>query len=368
MPATDVLSRGFVSTSKRTIPYDAYRKVLVWDRSRRDNQGNLILAPHEHTRIKNVIRVSRSFETRENDNNWWNGQVTSPEKLLPSNLRANAYNQAYARLRKKLYVGSASLGVTFASYTQSKDMILNRYNQLNQRADVMLADLSRRISPKKAASAHLEIIFGWVPLLQDIDASMNTVVQEAFPPFAVTGRAKYTHASKFAELRSANPSVILNHDVLAQGRVTLSAQVRVDNPNLWLVERAGLLNLGAVAWDLVPWSFVVNMFVNTGQLVNQLTDFTGLTLLGVSRTYNEHIMDVAKLRKRASYWYPGNFEVDYVQLSSPKTRTLHATPPSVNLQFKLPGVDVGLIAMSASLFTQKFSAISRFVSPFLKKK
>lgn len=369
MPSSDELIKAYgVTNLGRSVPYDKRRRALTWYSSPRDADGQLLLKNNIHTRVDHTISLRKATETALNGSNWWNGQVTDPLILIGgSGVRNAAYNQAYARLRKKLYVGGTALGVTLAGYQQSKEMIATRFGQLNQKADVAIARLATSVTPKKVAGTHLEIIFGWLPLIEDARGAMETLLPQAIPPQFVIGRAKWFVQREFAETIIVNsPPVKLHHSVMASGRVTLSAKVQISNPNLWLMERAGLLNPGSVAWDLVPWSFVVNMFVNTGQLVNSLTDFAGLTLTDVARTYSDTVVDEAHLQKSESYWHKGMYDVYYRQLSRPKSRTMHSSPPGPSLQFKLPGIDAGLIAMSAALFTQKFSTVSRLISPFLK--
>lgn len=262
--------------------------------------------------------------------------------------------ESYAKFRGKLYKGKASLGVTFGSYKQSRDMIVSRYKQLSGRADLVLAEFIRRPpTRKRIAGFHLEVIFGWVPLLADIHAACNTVIQQRHPPEFIRSTARSTQTF----------STLLYQDVLRQNvnvvsRVTRAAEVTVSNPNLWLAERAGLLNPAAVAWDLIPWSFVVNMFVNIGQLVNSITDFAGLTFPNSSITrfcvYNASEI-AADLRQGI---YHGSSR--YKALS--KVRELGATarPP---LLLKMPEVNWYNASMAASLFTQKFTKILPLAQP-----
>ena len=52
----------------------------------------------------------------------------------------------------------------------------------------------------------------------------------------------------------------------------------VSNPNLFLANQLGFVNAGVVAWDVVPFSFVLDWFVNVGQFLAAFTDFWGLTI------------------------------------------------------------------------------------------
>lgn len=207
----------------------------------------------------------------------------------------------------------------------------------------------RGMNLKKAADLHLETIFGWQPLLQDIHNACTTVIQKAAQRSYVTARSQQAINDSIDPPFGWSLSIAQNVD--GEMRVTVSAGVEVTNPNTWLLERAGLLNPAAVAWDLVPWSFVVNMFANTGQLVNSVTDFCGLKFHNLSIT----TMD------RGMYYYKIGYRNDWSEtqwVNNQKSRVLGSLP-SPNLVVKLPNANWETAAMAASLFVQQFS---RFAS------
>lgn len=57
----------------------------------------------------------------------------------------------------------------------------------------------------------------------------------------------------------------------------ISTLVRVSDPNLWLANQLGFVNPVVIAWDLVPFSFVVDWFVNVNEFLNSYTDMWGLS-------------------------------------------------------------------------------------------
>jgi hypothetical protein len=61
-------------------------------------------------------------------------------------------------------------------------------------------------------------------------------------------------------------------------RCELGAEIFVSNPNLYLANKLGFVNPGVIAWELVPFSFVIDWFVPVGNFLSQWTDFVGLTL------------------------------------------------------------------------------------------
>ena len=330
--------------------------------------GKLCLVPHAHTLIRRRVmsfspRVGLGVATLP----FTGGEVCGPLQSSPfTDARDRLMASTYGSFRRKLYQGSASLGVTAGTYRESRGMIVDRYEKLNRSATRYASDLSR-MSPRglarQAAGAHLEVVFGWVPLISDIHAAATSVIQLAEPrPVHIKATQRATVAYT---LGTKNDSQYVLQSITGQVKVTRDAMARVSNPNLWLAERAGLLNPAAVAWDLVPWSFVVNMFVNTGQLVNSITDFTGLTFFNESTTTNcvSYVSHDSYVRYGA-YQTPVSVGTAVTSCKE-KYRTLGATarPP---LTFRLPDVNWELAAIAASLFTQKLGVINKLFNSIKK--
>lgn len=272
--------------------------------------------------------------------------------------RNAALLKARNRFRAKLYKGSAALGVTIASYRQSREMIVNRATNIADSAKLLLGRMNRDSSLLRhhsAAGSYLETVFGWQPLLADIHASCMTVIQQADYLDWVRGRRTEQFLGE-DWFNSDSPDRFFG-----MATVSISAQVRIKNPNLWLLERAGLINPMAVAWDLVPWSFVVNMFVSTGALVNSITDFMGLEFREESTTYatrgigNRYVTNgLQRVHPHFAWAMNGYTFKDASRVVGPIPR-----PP---LMLKLPKADWSLAAIAASLMVQRVKALDRFFS------
>lgn len=276
-------------------------------------------------------------------------------------VRASLENEMRAKFLGKLKYGSASLGMTLATYKESRAMIHKRLMKTSETLDDVLAYLRghpqalARIRKRREplAGQFLEYEFGWVPLMQDIEAAYRTVIQHA----AVDG---YTRVSGKRPLvgtivwqRDRDGSNAASYEGVL--RISYSAYVRVTNHNLWLAERAGLINWAAVAWDAVPWSFVVNMFVNTSQIIGSLTDSIGLAI------------DEQSLTLKSDFWYQTSRSDNYFGSSSDATffctdqTRVKDQSPKLSLEFRLPEVSWELAAIAASLVVQKFGKINKLI-------
>jgi hypothetical protein len=139
-----------------------------------------------------------------------------------------------------------------------------------------------------------------------------------------------------------------------RGRVTYSAGVDIANPNLWLANRMGVINPAVVAWDLVPWSFVVNMFVNVNAVLGSFTDLVGLNLTNVSVTKSYTL-----LQEEVVYTKWSEHEAYYASSSvvgKGRSRT-SGSIPKPSLRLRLPNVNFELMAIASALLRQKVGSM-----------
>lgn len=354
MPSTSATTYYVSNSGTRVKSY----RTSTWTNSPKVN-GKLVLRSNPHTFVRSELIRDDRKPGRNNLESPWGGNP-----LLPSHFDikwARLETRSYQQFRRKLYQGSASLGVTLGSYKQSREMIVKRYQQLASRADETIAkaahDVVKRGPLKAAADLHLEVIFGWVPLLTDVMAAATTVIDH--PPvhrFIRVSSVQTEYTDKFAypfnnyTWRGARGEFIL--------RSSRGARVTVSNPNLWLAERAGLLNLAAVAWDIVPWSFVVNMVSNVGVLVNSITDYAGLT---IDSGYKSRIAE--GVCHYDTQYYEPNWKYSGVMRYKVREKTVTLDPIAVpSLTYRIPEANWELAATAASLFAQKFGRVLRITS------
>jgi hypothetical protein len=123
---------------------------------------------------------------------------------------------------------------------------------------------------KKLSNIWLEYHFGWEPLLGDIYTACKVSTAD-FP----IGRCR---ASSSEDVLGRNTITDGVPDIV-RGRVTvlLSGEYSVENSDKYLLNQLGVINPIGLAWELVPFSFVVDWFIPVGQLLGSLTDFYGVT-------------------------------------------------------------------------------------------
>lgn len=316
-------------------------------------KGQLQLQSNAH--VRNTGRV---FRTITGPGLQLRGASRGLDFLEPyaySRLHANLYAQAYGLFRSKLYDGSASLGMTAATYKQSRDMIVARSKQVVREHNEFMARLGRGvIKPRNVANAALEVLFGWKPLAQDVFNAAYKVIQKAdsYQFVKVKRDTTFSYGSWPPKWGTSLTGGSKCDGVMSVG---LSARVLIKNPNIWLLERAGLLNPAAVAWDAVPWSFVVNMFVNTGQLVNSITDFVGLEFDGALETikfkgtYSYGIGWIGPNQHSESHWFNDQKYQNPTSLPTP------------SLVLKVPQANWELAVIASSLMVQRTQGLAALI-------
>lgn len=299
--------------------------------------------------------------------------IPSDRKVV---IQDRLYAEARARWDGKLRAGHADLGVTLGSWRQSWDMIAKRGAQATRSLDRVarrlegMSDSQRSKMRRKMqrrdrqlrgqprdnsyletpANLVLEGEFGWLPLITDA-AKAFKVMTKPTPDGWVTARTHTAYAESTSDLQS-NPQQIVKWD--GEFKISVCGCVRVDNPNIWLANQLGLLNLPGVAWDLVPWSFVVNMFSNCGQIANSFTSYYGLTVKDTSVTSTHR-----HLREEVQLPIGGVAGTSRVACSY-KERT--AGPlPRIPLYFRMPELTWETALIAVSLAIQQVTRITKLL-------
>jgi len=151
----------------------------------------------------------------------------------------------------------------------------------------------------------LEYSYGWKPLLSDVyshaEALANYLVQHQY----VVQRGFKSHRTEgegsFREVLSSDKEYILRSKVTKIGRVG----VFYSTENVNAANVFGLLNPLQVAWELVPFSFVVDWFIPIGQAVESLTATDGLKFHRGYSSLQVKVTNEAFLISRPAYGYPG---------------------------------------------------------------
>jgi hypothetical protein len=228
-----------------------------------------------------------------------------PSFSYSTNMSDRLYNSVYEKFIGKVKKDAAELASTLATWTQARDMITDRATRLwkgvraARKGDIRTLKAlwgkgaGVRANLKSTGGHVLEYSFGWAPLVGDI-ASAVAVLGAGIPPAYVKSRKKlaYSRDSGWVDF-----GAVLNREIKECFiEWSLRSWVRVTNPNTLLLNELGLANSASVLWEVTPWSFVVDYFVNVNAFLASFTDLVGLELDRPNKTFfaKEHTDHYAK--------------------------------------------------------------------------
>lgn len=214
-------------------------------------------------------------------------------------------NRSYSKLRDK--INTADMGVNLVEYRQASAMFGKRGTDVLNVAYLLarrrFAEAGRVLNcsfydgkpprrnrqkwvlpdyPKKTnislSNLWLEWHFGWSPLISDCQAAAK-VLTDPIPNVKISGSAETFGRTYRRETMAGTPGWFRTHTIVTRFRHRQGAYVGITNPNLGLAGQLGLLNPAALAWEIVPFSFVADWFVNVGDWLQGFTDFAGMTLV-----------------------------------------------------------------------------------------
>jgi len=214
--------------------------------------------------------------------------------VLGSRQRTQLANALYDKFQGNLS-DKATMGENLAEFKKSLGTIANRVEQVlrftkavkrgrfGDAANILQTPMPIRRHPvKEQANNWLEFHLGIQPVVGDIFSAMH-LLSEPIKSSRVVAKVGY---GGFEISRSrTTASFSMNNTYTCTGMsARCQADVAVTNPNLYLLNKLGVINPAQVAWQLMPLSFVLDWFINVESFLGSFTDFLGLTVQNASST------------------------------------------------------------------------------------
>ncbi len=126
----------------------------------------------------------------------------------------------------------------------------------------------------------LEYSFGWSPLLSDVYNILNKTFEPPSTKVEASSSVRldlpYSKVDGFTKQSG---------EVQKTCRAKACVMVKVDVPALAALSQYGINNPAAVAWELVPYSFVVDWFLPIGDYIGQMGATAGLAMSDFNITF-----------------------------------------------------------------------------------
>jgi hypothetical protein len=172
-------------------------------------------------------------------------------------------------------------GVAAGELRETLEMIKGRGRKMGALFPVWRNRLSRRRSGRSAlqnaADAYLEFQFGWRPLASDIRGALAALKEDRFKVVPISVFAKRdTHVgSTYVSSAGTQPVNYAYQGVeTSMGGVKIRGGIKLREPGHGRnLQKLGLLptDFLVTAYELLPWSFLVDYFTDLGGVLNALS-------------------------------------------------------------------------------------------------
>lgn len=196
--------------------------------------------------------------------------------------RDNYANRAVTEALLKLPNGHVNLGTALGESKQTFNMIAqtgrdlllgyNAFKRGDYKSAAKHLGLSRPPG-KSAANKWLAYHLGWMPLVKDIYGGVQQV-QEGFRKKAQI----FSVVRKVKGSESDPGPVPFNASVSGSTQFTYICKIyaRVKNEDLAAISALGLANPAAIAWELLPYTFILDWLLPVGNMLEAATARLGL--------------------------------------------------------------------------------------------
>jgi hypothetical protein len=219
--------------------------------------------------------------------------VDSIGPIIGITIPTDARNEAVVKALNKIADQKVNLGENLATLGQTVRMFANYASILTGALNIargkkswrpFLGKSRRTIEREgpltRAASEYLAYVYGLKPLMQDLFNTTNTMKALSGQTllFKGVGKATRLKATSTKSPVSLSYSRITSQrgQSMAKVKCTIWGQLDPNTQSLRAMNQLGLLNPLGLAWDLVPWSFVVDWFLPIGPVLYALSAPAGL--------------------------------------------------------------------------------------------
>lgn len=271
------------------------------------------------------------------------------------------------------------IGMALATRKQTADLIAataarlaRAYSAAKQRKFTQAAKElgirnSVRPGTKSAASGWLQLQFGWMPLVNDIYGAYG-LLQRA--PKGEGDLVVLRVNDQSSGVVESSQDYFPYEKQYGGGKLKVRKLYRrdfkqsywwkVNSAALFEAQSSGLTDPAVIAWDLVPFSFVVDWLLPVGQFLRNCTADLGFTYLGGSQTYFERRsvdVEVGEIIQGtdASYRDQKVFFEGAGTSSGFKMQRLTLPSPGAEMYLKNPFSSFTVIT-SLALLTQRFQS------------
>lgn len=178
---------------------------------------------------------------------------------------------------------------------------------------------------RAASDSWLEASFGWRPLIGDISDATRTISSLAINtrgvPFHVTSKqTKIRPLSGWSELAGGGVSCMYRSSAIFEATSRISGSIREEGGVSGLPARFALFPFDFVpaAWELLPWSFLIDYFTNIGNIFDAVAVGSRTGYVYLNETTRQIVNTSYEFRVTPQGYIPGSVYPSYYTIVEDK--------------------------------------------------
>lgn len=217
--------------------------------------------PNNHSYSYWKSRGSGVYRHSASSGDWWEADVGAIPAFNVGSSTV-AYESALSRLVDKAR-GGLDLTIDLAQAGQTGRMFNAHQTFVNYANNFRRGLVKGTI--KSVGDAWLTYVYGWKPLIGDIYAAADESLRYIVNRYSTLKASGTFRDVDFVEMNDGTFSIGKRVPLQYEDNVTIS--LTIDNSTTMDLSRWGSLNPVSIGWELLPYSFVVDWFLNVGQFL-----------------------------------------------------------------------------------------------------
>lgn len=228
---------------------------------------------------------------------WLLNQMGVPNAANPPAIPSDERNEAVTKALNDIADQKAAIGENLATLSQIIKLTTNPVGTLVKELTTVkngkrffpflrksYNDIVKGNLANRAAEEYLKYVYGWKPLMQDIYGLFELAKDAGNKPLLIRGtgvsrRDPVTSGGSFANVSSYVSTTVGGLSGTTKTKCTLWAQPDPEYALTRTLNQLGLTNVAGIAWETVPFSFVVDWVLPIGPVLNALTAPAGLAFV-----------------------------------------------------------------------------------------
>lgn len=191
------------------------------------------------------------------------------------------YQEIERRVISEIVSGKAQAAVDLVELRKTRSMVADAGLGLFQAFKDLRAgrpfqsfvrEMKRSGFSSYAGNKWLEYIYGWAPTISGAFETADVIASNLQQGSIVKGKVKFKQRREsqnhYSDLHQYNTGI---------GRATGHYQYAISDPKLLKLTQLGFTNPASIVWELLPWSFVLDWFVDVGGYINRMDFALGVT-------------------------------------------------------------------------------------------